>query len=246
MRPRLRAADPARAAGRGLLVLLACLSLGAVQAPPAGSPPPPTTPGDSPRDVLSRVLAQPEFHPSQATLLMERLRERATHWLADLWTRLGGSRFGSRDAATTFAWVIGLLALAALTWWFVQSLRRASERHALGLPPPARRRRSSRAWTQDALAAYDAGAMRESARCAYRAALARLEEEGAWRQDDARTPREYVRMLPSSHRRRAAVADMTSRFERAWYDTGRGSPDDARAMLAQLEELGCLASGRAM
>jgi hypothetical protein len=245
----LRVADLARAVGRGLLVPLACLWFSAAvaaQAPPAGPPPGGPAGHDAPRDVLARVLAQPEFHPSTAATLMERLRARATRWLADLWTRLGGSRLGSRDAATTFAWIVGLLALAALTWWLVQSLTRASGRHALGLPPPPRRRRSSRAWTQDAVAAYDAGAMREAARCAYRAALARLEEEGAWRQDDARTPREYLRLLPPAHRRRATVADLTSRFERTWYDSAAGSSDDTRAMLARLEELGCLASGRAI
>ena len=34
------------------------------------------------------------------------------------------------------------------------------------------------------------------------AVISRLEEEGAWRLDDTRTPREYLRLLPADHRRR--------------------------------------------
>src|SRR3712207_7448718 len=33
-------------------------------------------------------------------------------------------------------------------------------------------------------------------RCAYHAALCRMEEQGVWRVEDSRTPREYLRLLP--------------------------------------------------
>jgi hypothetical protein len=241
-------ADGTLAAARRSLLALVLLALAAVagaQAPPGDSPASIVPDHEARRDVLVRVLAQPEFQRSGAVVLMEQVRQEIARRLLDLWDRLGGSRLGSRSAATAFAWVVGLLALAALTWWLVQSLARASDRQALRLAPPPARQRTARAWARAAMAAYRAGETREAARCAYRAALARLEEEGEWRQDETRTPREYLRILPSGHRRRPALADLTSRFERTWYGTEAGSPDDARAMLARLEEMGCLASGHA-
>ena len=81
---------------------------------------------------------------------------------------------------------------------------------------------------------------REAVRCAYRAAVASLEEEGAWRADDTRTPREHLRLLPSGHRRRAIFADVAGRFEGVWFGGRTPTSDDARMVLSRLEELGCL------
>jgi hypothetical protein len=241
-------AETARIARR-LLLPLVLLALGAVavgQAPLVDAQSTVTEDRAARREVLTSVLAQPEFQHSAATVLMDRLRQVITRRLAELWDRLGGPGVGSRSAATAFAWVVGLLGLAALTWWLVKSLAEGSAGHVLGLSPPAAtRRRSSRAWAREALLAHRAGDPREAARCAYRATLARLEEDGEWRQDAARTPREYLRLLPAAHRHQPAVADLTARFERAWYGADAGSPADTRAMLARLEELGCLASGHA-
>jgi Domain of unknown function (DUF4129) len=60
-----------------------------------------------------------------------------------------------------------------------------------------------------------------------------------WRPDSARTPREYLRLLPSASEYRPALADLTRGFELVWYGT---QPADSRAFartMAQLEELGC-------
>jgi hypothetical protein len=226
-------------------VALLTLAATAAAQPPAG---PGAVPPDREerRQVLARVLSQPEFQRSAATVFLDRLRGTVTRRVLELWDRLVGTRFGPRGPATAFAWVVGLLALATMTWWLVRSLSRGSSESSLGLAPPPARRRSSRAWARDAVRAERAGDAREAARCAYRAALARLEEDGEWRQDDARTPREYLRLLPATHRRHPALADLTTRFERAWYGTDAGSPDHTRAMLTRLEELGCLASGSAI
>lgn len=228
---------------RGIL-LAALLSATAVpsaqtpaSAPPAGAP-------DVRRAALERVLERPEFQRTAGAIIADTLRERLSAWFVRLWDRFGLGRFGTERAATGLAWVLALLALAALTWWLVQSLMRAAGGQRLGIPAPRARQRSARAWARAALEAAAAGDEREVARCAYRAAVARLEEEGAWRQDETRTPREYLRALPVDHRRRPLAADVTARFERAWYGAA-GSPEDTKALLARLEELGCLASARA-
>jgi hypothetical protein len=226
-------------------VALASLMTGGVHAQESGGAAV-SSDRDAQRETLARVLDQPEFQRGATAVLMERLRERVSGWVRDLRQRLGGSGDGSRRVATAFAWIVGLLALTALTWSLVRTLRNSSPGHRLGLAPPRSHRRSSRAWARDALAAHQDGDPREAARCAYHAAIALLEEEGALRQDDARTPREYLQLLASAHRRRASLTDLTARFERAWYGRDAGSPDDTRAMLARLQELGCLAPEHAI
>ncbi len=67
-----------------------------------------------------------------------------------------------------------------------------------------------------------------------------LEEEGAWRSDDTRTPREHVRLLPADHRRRPLFADVARRFEQVWFGGRAATPDDTRSELTRLQELGCL------
>lgn len=236
--------------GRIRRVLLAAVALAAALAIHPGvadgarQGDPPST-RDERRAVLDRVLARPEFQRTATAIIIERIGERVSGWVLQTWDRLGLARLGTARAARGLAWILGLLALAALTWWLVQSLQRSGSRQAfrIGAVPV---RRSARAWAREALAASRAGDRREAARCAYHATVVRLQEEGAWREDETRTPREYLRLLPAEHRRRALVADLTGRFERAWYGSANGSPDDTRAMLAHLEELGCLASDRGM
>jgi hypothetical protein len=46
-----------------------------------------------------------------------------------------------------------------------------------------------------ALAAARGGEARDAVRAAFNAALLRLEEEGVWRADESRTPREHLQLL---------------------------------------------------
>lgn len=198
------------------------------------------------REALTRVLAQPEFQRSAMSVWAGQLRARLTRWMADVLQRLGARRPGSRAFAQVLAWVVGLGALAAMALWLVRSLVTASQRKPLGFAPGVSRRRSARSWARAALAAHRDGHAREVARCAYHAAVVQLEDYGAWRSDDSRTPREYLRLLPPAHRYRSGIAEITTRFEQAWYGSAPPSPDDSRAMLARLKELGCLASDQAI
>lgn len=189
------------------------------------------------RQVAAGVLARKEFQRYASDNAFARLRRRITDWIVSMWDRLGGNRLGTREATTVIAWVTAAAALVALSWWLVASLLRTSDRGGLSLTPPAARRRSARAWAQQAAAASDP---RELVRCAYRAAVVSLEEEGAWRPDEARTPREHVRLLPVAHARRPIFADVARRFEEVWFGAKAPSTDDTAAMLSRLKELGCL------
>jgi hypothetical protein len=138
------------------------------------------------------------------------------------------------------AWTISVLALIALTVWLVGALTRRSLAASLELGRAPIKRPPAREWALRALAAARSGDMREAVRCAYHAALSRLEEQGIWQVDESRTPREYLRLLRADDPRRTIVTDLTRQFEQVWYG-GRAAGAEATAQLtAHLEHLGCL------
>jgi hypothetical protein len=189
------------------------------------------------RAALTRVLAGPEFKYMVQQSAMTRLRQRFTQWMLRMWERLGGDRLPGRGTALVFAWIVALSALGLLTAWLVRLIMRPAAAGGLALTPPPARRRSARAWALEARRAADP---REVARCAYHAVVRSLEEDGAWRADDTRTPREYVGLLPHDHRRHGLLADVTRRFEEIWYGACAATEDDRRSLLSRLKELGCL------
>lgn len=189
------------------------------------------------RAAAATILAREEFQRNPSENALANLRRRITDWLVSMWDRYVGNRFGTERVASAVAWVTALSALVALSWWLIASLLRSTDRAGLSLTAPAARRTSARAWAQQAAAAADP---RETVRCAYRATVATLEEEGTWRHDDARTPREHLRLLPVEHRRRPLFADVSRRFEDVWFGARTPTVDDTRAMLVRLQELGWL------
>jgi hypothetical protein len=112
------------------------------------------------------------------------------------------------------------------------------------LPPSASRslaiavvpRLTSREWAAKARAALRDGDAREAIRCGYHAVLFRLEEQGVWRVDESRTPREYLSLLKAQDARHAALVDLTREFEQVWY---AARPADGRGLLERLEVFGC-------
>jgi uncharacterized protein DUF4129 len=192
------------------------------------------------RAALDEVLQRREFQqPAAATW-----RRRVEEWIRDLLVRLaenlGLSPRTGRWAAVTLAWTAGLAALAGLIVWLARMLTEQHQSVRLGLGGPAEPHVSAREWAERWSRAIEAGDMREAVRCAYRACLRRLEDQGALRVDPARTAREYLRLLPPRYDRRDTVADLTLQFERVWYGSQPLTPDEANRVHAHLETLGCL------
>jgi len=114
----------------------------------------------------------------------------------------------------------------------------------LGIGTIAARRAAGRELALEAAALVRAGRTRDAVRVAYRAAVHRLEEEGALRADEARTPREYLGSLPAGHRRRPTLGRLTAAFERIWYGA-RVAPDAGVEIIALLQDLECLSRDHA-
>ncbi len=205
-----------------LAALAAVVLIGGVlgaQTPAAGRFPNGGAAGGPPRIgqarvVLARVLERPEFRRSVLAAAADRLRQQWSSWFLRTWERIAGGRMAPRTLALALAWIVTLSALAALSSLIVRAIMRARLVTPLGVGPAVSHRKVSGVWAREALAAADP---REAVRCLYNAAICRLEEEGAWRADAARTPREYVRLLPAGHARRAVIEAVAALFEQVWY-----------------------------
>jgi hypothetical protein len=194
------------------------------------------------RHSIQGILSADEFQQSAASRWREDIQRRIGEWVEDVWNRLGIGRGSGRYAALVFAWIAALAAFGGLAFWLIRSLVEQPRGAVLGLEgsharPPARE------FALRALAEARAGNGREAVRCAYNAALVRLEEQGAWRVDDARTPREYLAILRTNDARHLLMLDLTQRFEQIWYGNRAVSSDDAPSVTAHLEGLGCLLPG---
>ena len=187
--------------------------------------------------ALTRVLADPEFARLHRQSAMAQLWQRLTDWFAGILRRLGLGRVARAATAEAIAWAVSLAAVGALVVWLVALLRRPLGRTRLPSEGPSLPAMSAREWARRAASVED---IRDVVRCAYRAATCRLEDEGVWRVDDTRTPREYLRLLPEDHRRHRPIADIARRFEEICYGAREATPDDRRTLLGRLRELECL------
>jgi hypothetical protein len=189
------------------------------------------------RRRLDDILKRREYRGVTGPNPIRSWWDRATDWLSDKLAALlnGARRYGVLSA--TLLWLLaGGLALFLLVW-LVRSVLRISTGTRLKLESPPLP--ESADWAQQALACANRGDYREAIRLAYSLAMARLEENGLWQLNAARTPREYLRLMPREHARRPPLAALTRRLERACYGGKAVSQEDFRGALVELGDLGC-------
>jgi len=200
---------------------------------------PGANPGDT-RARLQRILSRREFGSVKQPTWWDRLKERIAWWLYRLWMRLFQAAGRSPRTGYALMWAViilafGLLAFAAWGW-----LSRRAEALGLNLgdaaPPP----RKWREWLADARASAKNGDYRNAIRCAYWAAIFRLEEAGRWKVNLDLTPREYLRKLTPDDHQRLPLNDLTRCFELTWYGYQPATSNEFEFVNRQLERLGCL------
>jgi hypothetical protein len=199
----------------------------------AGTPPPAHL-----RRTLTDVLAAPEFRGRQRYAALEALGERIRRWFRSWWPDFNQAEGTVMPMLRYATWILAAAAfvlLAVLTWRLLRGVsREAAERPR---PGPGVEPTDAGVWAARARAAAAAGDAREAVRCAYHAVLHRLDEDGVWTIADARTPREYLRLLPPADRRQPAVAFVARLFEGAWYGGTEPALDDARIAVRHLGDL---------
>ena len=192
------------------------------------------------RAKLDEILSRREFRAVRPPNWLDRLRDQLMLRLSRLLEKMFGSMPRLPGAGELLVWVVIALALALLVLWLKRALESAAAREApvrleaAGIPI-----RSSSQWMTEARAAAARGDYREAMRCAYWAAISRVEEAGVMKPDRARTTREHLRRLPQSYAQRPLVADLTRRFEVTWYGYQTATVADFEQARAQLEQMGC-------
>ena len=198
------------------------------------------------RAQLAAVLKGREFRfvrpPSWWDLMMARARRWVLHFLDRLMRRL----HLKPAVGNVLSWVLLGLAFVLVAWMLWRNLRRASRGMlGLGLEAPASTAWGWRQWADAARAAAAEQRYRDAVHCCYWAAVFRLEQMGAWRRDDSRTPREYLRLLPRGSEHRQAMSNLTRDFEMVWYGYRPVTAAEAESAVREMENLGCSSPSRA-
>jgi len=197
-----------------------------------------TVPCQRARSEADRVLAQGEFRHVTANPFWERVLGHIEHWLSRLF---GGVDSLGRNApwlGPLIEWGFLALAMAAVLVWVLRVVQR--QRLAIRLEAPegvTRWQEASRNWAALAESAAARGDWRDAIHSLYWASVTELEGRRVWRQNSARTPREYLRLVQpgSSHAR--PLRQLTQSFEQTWYGTAPAVRGDYDHALALYEEL---------
>jgi len=190
------------------------------------------------RARLNDILSRYEFRKVGGETWYDRLKREVQLWI---WHLIG--RFLSSSAYPAVSriviWGLLALALAVAGWWVVRLYREKNIYTQFSGEPPAIAARPWRDWEADAQAAAQEGRWRDAIHCLYWAGISFLETQGLWRPDPARTPREYLRLLPSADPHRPPLQQLTRSFEQVWYGNDTATPQRFAGASALLEQLGC-------
>jgi hypothetical protein len=190
------------------------------------------------RQALKNILARREFRNVHGLGWWDRVKGRILRWVAGLLTRaVGSTSFG--NVGRYFIWALVAAAVLALAVWTFRTLRRNAGIETLlpeALPVSAKQ---WAAWMAEAQTAAADGRWRDAIHLGYWAGISFLEERGTWHPDQARTPREYLRLISPSSEYRSALSTLTGQFEVVWYGYKEGSREAFSETLAHLETLGC-------
>ncbi len=192
------------------------------------------------RQKLNGILADRAYKSANEVSATDRLRE----WFYNQLDKFLASlvRFGTHSP--WIVWTLRILLLLGISVGLVWALLRIERQSRVKLIPdmePAPGTPSAREWQlwlKDAQSMAAKGEWRDAIHFVYWASIARLESRRLWPADRARTPREYLGLLPTSDARRPSLTALTRSFERTWYGGRKAESADFNAALEQAESLG--------
>ena len=182
------------------------------------------------RATMAQVLAGRDFRDLEPSV-RDTVLERVNNWLNHLLETVTRWRSRSAWVGRLLVWGFLLAVCIALVWALLQLRRRwrvrlAPERRAPETTAPSAR--NWQLWLEDARRAAAAGQWREAVHFVYWASISRLEARRLWPADRARTPREYLALLPLADPRHPALSTLTRNFERIWYGGRSAAETDYR------------------
>ena len=191
------------------------------------------------RERLNRILSAREFGRLRGPTELELLEERIRDWIDRKLYRLFPNTPDLDQLGQIFVWIVIAIVSSILAVWLYRRSRERLVAPAKEIVPFVPSARSWRAWLAEAREKATLGQWREAIRLGFWAAVARLESEGMWWPDKARTPREYLNAIPSASQNKPPFAAVSTTFEAAWYGERPASARDFERFMSELEKLGC-------
>jgi hypothetical protein len=190
------------------------------------------------RGLVAGILAGREFRGVHGPTLIDRIKQRA----AELFLALLRPLIRASEIPTVGRVVVNTLiglAVLMLAFWMYRTLLGAAAIDTVFPGPLPATARAWTTWLTDARAAADGGDWRAAVHLAYWCGISFLEGQGAWRPDRARTPREYLRVIPSGSEYAPPLTALTRSCELVWYGTEHADAGTFAQALADLKKLGC-------
>lgn len=188
------------------------------------------------RAVLQQVMNGREFQRLQHAPKGPTAMEKLGNWINKLFEGLGKLQMHAAWIGRVLIWGFLMAVAVGLVWALLQMERRWRVRLVPDIDGPAPTAASARDWQLWLKDARDAAARREwreAIHFLYWAAISRLESKKLWPADRARTPREYLALVPGDDPRKAGLGALTREFEWTWY----GGRDAEEAHYRRAEEL---------
>jgi len=191
------------------------------------------------RKKIQQILARHEFRGARGPGFLEIWWQKLMRWLSNFFER--HPIYGRRGNDLLHIGVYAAVAVAFVMFavWITRRLDRRKDPLNREIVPFAPSAKGWRTWLSEAHASARQAGWREAIHLAYWAGISFLEEQGAWRPDRARTPREYLRMLGTRKPQYPVLSTLTRKFEVIWYGHHDASAADFQETLGQLEKLGC-------
>jgi hypothetical protein len=190
------------------------------------------------RRQADEVLSRPEFRTVTEESYLQRQTAKFWKWVGEL---LGGvSRFGKRSPwlVPLVEWSLITLACAGSLTWAFRTMQR--QRLAVRMEWSAVAeiwQKESDNWAELARAEAARRDWRAAVHCIYWATIVMMEGKKLWRQNRARTPREYLMLLEPGSGMQQALRRLTQLFERIWYGLRPAAESDYASAVALFEEL---------
>jgi len=198
-----------------------------------------TSPDNSDARVrLRNVLSRAEFEDARGPGLAERLKQRLLLFILKLLSRTFGAS-AIPNIGRYFVYGLVALAVLGLAYWIYRTLQSDAQLEHIVPPSMAVSAKEWTLWMAEARDAANQGNWRDAIHLAYWAGISFLESQGTWRPDRARTPREYLRLMPQSSERHATLTALTRSFEVVWYGNHEADSHAFSQTLQELEKLGC-------
>lgn len=196
------------------------------------------TPATAEHKKLDEILARHEFRDLQGESWYDRWKAAVQRWLAHLLERIVFST-AFPMVSQIIIWGLLGIALAVAAFWVIRNYRQSNIYTKFTGSPDAISAKPWRDWQAEAEAAATEGRWREAVHLSYWAGISFLESQGLWRPDRARTPREYLRLLPAGDAHGDSLQQLTRGFEQVWYGNETATAETFAGTSALLEQLGC-------